>query len=194
MDKVFLEMTISLDGFVAAPNIAINQPLGEDGEPLHNWLFKGAESNDMDRQVSQEFFSNTGAFIIGRRTFDLGIDAWGDDGAFGKPCFVITHRPTPPLVKGPTVFTFVTDGIVSALSQAKAAADEQDICIMGGAAVAQQYLKAGLIDKLRIHIAPLLLGAGTRLFDNITTQPVELKTTRVLSSPFATHLRFDVVK
>jgi dihydrofolate reductase len=193
MGIVFIEITMSLDGFVAAENVSMSDPLGEGGLRLHDWLFTGA-ADGVDRQVAAEFFASTGAFVIGRLTFDLGEEPWGDDGAFGVPCFVVTHRPRAALVKGPTTFTFVTDGIESALVQAKAAAGEKDVCIMGGAAIAQQFIKAGLVDELRIHIAPVLLGAGTRLFDHIGTEPIKLEKTRLIESPLAIHLKFRVLK
>lgn len=126
--------------------------------------------------------------------FDLGEGPWGEDSAFGKPCFVLTHRARAPLVKGPTSFNFVTDVHESALAQAKAAAAGKDVCVAGGANVCQQYLRAGLVDELRIHIAPLLFGAGTRLFDGIGDGLLKLEQTRVLMSSFATHLRYHVCR
>ena len=112
---------MSLDGIVAGPNISPEHPLGEGGMRLHDWLFgdKTGAPTELDRQIAQEFFASTGAFVMGRRTFDLGEEPWGDEGAFGVPSFVVTRRPRARLVKGPTTFTFVTDGIVSALGQAK---------------------------------------------------------------------------
>jgi dihydrofolate reductase len=196
MGKVIAEITMSLDGFAAGPNISSKDLLGVNGQRLHDWMFKGAgeSGNAIDKQVAGEFFTNVGSFIIGRLTFDLGIHEWGDDGAFGVPCFVVTNRPNATVVKGPTTFTFVTDGIESALRQAKAAAGDKDVCIMGGANAIQQYIKAGLVDELNIHIAPILLGDGRRLFDNIGSEPITLQQTRVLYSPMATHLKFHVEK
>jgi dihydrofolate reductase len=195
MGKVVLDITISLDGFVAAPNVDIARPMGDGGMCLHNWLFGDGtiSATRIDREVADEVFAlTTGAFVIGRRMFDVGEGPWGEDGAFGKPCFVLTHRGKDKLVKGATTFNFVTDGIESALEQAKAAADDKNIFVMGGANIAQQYLKAGLVDEMRIHVAPVLLGAGTQLFDNINTQQIKLETTRVLESPLATHLNFRI--
>ena len=139
-------------------------------------------------------FAPTGAFIMGRRTFEVGEQPWGDDGAFGMPCFVLTHRSSAKLVKGPTTFAFVSEGIGKCLEQARVAAGGKDVCIMGGAGAAQQYLKAGLVDEIRIHLSPVLLGQGTRLFDNIRRELVTLERTRVTESPFATHLNFRVVR
>jgi dihydrofolate reductase len=189
-------MTMSLDGFVAGPNVDLARPFGDGGKCLHNWLFGDGTNapSETDRQVSREMFSPTGAFIMGRRTFEVGEEPWGDDGAFGMPCFVLTHRSKAKLVKGPTSFTFFTEGIGKCLEQARAAAGGKDVCIMGGASAAQQYLTAGLVEEMRIHLAPYLLGQGTRLFDYIGTEPVRLELTRVMESPFATHLNFRVVR
>jgi dihydrofolate reductase len=196
MGTVFFEITMSLDGFIAGPDVDIEEPMGKRGEVLHEWLFgDGTHApTEGDRQVADEMFALTGAFVLGRRTFDVGEKPWGSDGAFGTPCFVVTHRARDVLVKGPTTFTFVTGGIESALRQAQAAAGDKDVCVMGGAAVARQFLAAGLLDELRIDLAPVLLGAGTRLFaDSVATQ-IRLESTRLIESPFATHLRFRVVR
>lgn len=191
MGKLILEMTMSLDGFTAAPKVGVDHPLGEDGERLHGWLgIDGSPVSETDREISAEMFADTGAFIFGRRTFDVGEGPWGDDGAFGMPCFVLTNRPREKLVKGPTTFDFVTDGIESALKQARAAAGDKDVIVMGGAEVARQYLGAGLIDEVRIHLVPMLLGAGTRLFDS--GPRLELERTRLVESPAVTHLTFRV--
>ncbi len=196
LGKVVVNITMSLDGFIAAPNVDLERPLGDGGERLHYWAFGdgSAPASAVDQDVAGEMFASTGAFLIGRRTFDVGEGRWGDDGAFGMPCFVLTHRRREALRKGPTTFTFVTDGIESALAQARAAARHRDVCVMGGAAIAQQYLKARLVDELNIHLAPVLLGAGTRLFEQLGAARIELERTRVIASPGATHLRFRVVK
>ena len=193
MGCVRAEITMSLDGFVAAPGVSLEHPLGVGGEPLHNWLFQGARDPDgPDRRMADEFFALTGAFVLGRRTFDLGEGPWGEGGAFGRPCFVLTSRARETLVKGPTTFTFITDGATSALAQARAAAGERDVCVMGGAAAIQEFLRLGLLDELHIHIAPILLGGGTRLFDGAGLAAARLERTWALESPFATHLRFVV--
>jgi len=189
--QVFLEMTISLDGFVAASGVSLEHPLGVDGERVHAWLESGS---DVDRAAAAALFTNTGAVLIGRRTFDLGIGRWGDDGTFGRPCFVVTHRPAERLVKGPTTFTFVTAGLERALAQAREAAGDRDVCVMGGAGLARQVLAAGLADELRIHVAPLLLGAGTRLFEDHGDAHVELERTSAVEGPAATHLTYRVVR
>jgi dihydrofolate reductase len=196
MGRVFLDATTSLDGFVAGPNVSLAHPLGEGGMCLHDWLFLGNKEADgtVDREVADEMFANTGAFVMGRTMFDVGEGPWGDDGAFGKPCFVLTHRAREPLVRGPTTFNFVTDGLESALAQAIAAAEGKDVGIPGSATVAQQCLRAGLLDELRIHVAPVLLGAGTRLFDGLGSALVKLQRTRVLQSSFVTHFVYRVLR
>jgi dihydrofolate reductase len=185
--KVFLHLSMSLDGFAAGPNIGPEHPLGEGGERLHAWMAD-------DPEIAGEFFAGTGAFVLGRRMFDVGIDLWGEDGAFGMPCFVLTHRARETLRRGPTTFTFVADGIESALTQARAAAGGKSIGVGGGPTLARQYLAAGLIDEIRLQLIPVLLGAGTRLFEQIGTAPIELEQTRLIATPAATHLRYRVIK
>lgn len=185
--KVLLSLSMSLDGFAAGPNIGPDHPLGEGGERLHTWMAD-------DPEIAAELFAGTGAFILGKRMFDVGIDLWGADGAFGKPCFVLTHGEREALHRGPTTFTFVTDGIERALAQARGAAGDQNVCVGGGPTLAQQYLAAGLIDEIRLQLIPVLLGAGTRLFDQLGVAPIELAQTRSIATPAATHLRFRVVK
>jgi len=194
MGLVFLDMTMSLDGFVTGPNVGPAFPLGEGGLRLHDWMFgdDARPVTDTDRQIAAQLFDGVGAYVMGRRMFDGGIIHWGDDGAFGKPVFVVTHRPQADVVKGPTRFTFVTDGLESALRQARVVAGDADVGLPGGADIDQQALSAGLVDELRIHIAPVLLGDGTRLFDTLAA-PVELERTSLVPTPYATHLRFRVV-
>lgn len=215
MARLTLDITMSLDGFVAGPNASIEHPLGEGGERLHEWAFaaqswreqhglEGGEANE-DSEILEEATKATGAVIIGRKMFSGGEGPWGDDPnaagwwgddpPFHVPVFVLTHhaRETKPM-EGGTTFTFVTEGIESALEQAQAAAGEKDVAIAGGANVVQQYLKAGLLDELQIHVAPLLLGDGVRLFaDEVGAQQPEVETTRVIQSPAVTHLRYRVV-
>lgn len=188
MGRVTLQISISLDGFSAGTNIGTQHPLGENGELLHNWMFDAA--TELDKQLSTKYFTSSGAFILGKRMVDLGLVYWGDGGTFGMPCFVPTHHPQPVLVKGLTTFNFVTDGIESALAQAKAAAGDKDVVIGGGANIAQQYLKANLIDDLYIHHIPILLGAGTRLFDNLDSYPREFKVVETIQTPAATHIHY----
>jgi dihydrofolate reductase len=217
MAILMLDISISLDGFVAGPDQTLEEPLGEGGGRLHDWAFatagfrrmhgrSGGETN-VDNDVVEETLGNTGATLMGRRMFsggegpwedDPNADAWwGDDPPFHHPVFILTHHPREPVTKqGGTTFTFVSDGIEAALEQARAAAGDRDVAIGGGANVAQQYLKAGLLDEFQLHVVPVLLGDGVRLFeDHLASIPGELECTRVIESPTGvSHLRYRVVK
>jgi len=197
MTGLTLDISMSLDGFVAGPNITMEQPLGEGGELLHDWITRlaswrarhgqeGGETGPANDLV-ERLMGSIGAYIMGRRMFSGGAGVWeddpnadgwwGDEPPFRAPVFVLTHHEREPLVKqGGTTFTFVTDGIESALEQAKAAAGEGDVQLSGGADVVQQYIRAGLVDTLQIHIAPVLLGGGTSLFGELGA-PVSLQPT-----------------
>jgi dihydrofolate reductase len=216
MTKLTLDITTSLDGFVAGLNASLERPLGVGGERLHEWAFglapfrerHGLEGGELgvDADVVQENLDAIGAHIMGRRMFsggegpwedDPNADGWwGDEPPFRVPVFVLTGHAREPVTKaGGTSFAFVTDGIEAALEQARAAAGDKDVALAGGASVAQQYLKAGLLDELQIHLVPLLLGDGVHLFDRLGIDPtVELETTRVIASPSVTHLRFRVLR
>jgi dihydrofolate reductase len=187
MTTVFLEMSITLDGFVAGPEISPEQPLGAGGEIVHTWMQSDA---DADKAALAAFFAGTGAFVIGRRMFDLGIHHWGDDGAFGKPVFVVTNRPQESFARGATTFAF-TAGVDHALQLARDAAGDQDVGVVGGGDIARQALAAALVDELRIHIVPHLLGAGTRLFDGA---PVDLERVAVSEGPQALHVTYRVAR
>jgi dihydrofolate reductase len=215
MTKLTLDITMSLDGFIAGPHRTVEQPLGEGGERLHEWIFgaaswraqhgqSGGEAG-ADDDVYREAVAATGAYVMGRRMFSGGEGAWeddpvadgwwGDDPPFGVPVFVLTNHPRETVIKqGGTSFTFVTDGIEAALDQARAAAAEKNVSIAGGANIAQQYLRAGLLDELQIHLAPLLLGEGVRLFQGVGTDDAQLELTRVIESPVVTHLSYRIVK
>jgi dihydrofolate reductase len=216
MSKLTLDISMSLDGFIAGPNQTLDEPLGKGGEQLHKWAFAaksfrevhglaGGETN-LDSDVGEESLRNTGATVMGRRMFsggqgpwedDPNADAWwGDDPPFHHPVFILTHHAREPVTKqGGTTFTFVTDGIESALEQARAAARGKDVAVGGGANVAQQYLKAGLLDELQIHLVPVLLGDGVRLFESdLGRERREVECTRVIESPAVTHLKYRVVK
>jgi dihydrofolate reductase len=215
MARLTADLSMSLDGFVAGPNPTLDEPLGEGGELLHQWLvplvsfrsrhgLPGGETNT-DSEVFDEAFGAIGAFVMGRRMFSGGEGPWendpradgwwGDDPPFHAPVFILTHHPREPVTKqGGTTFTFVSDGIESALEQASSAAGEKDVGVAGGADVVQQYLKAGLLDELQIHVAPLLLGGGVSLFDRGSGDLVELKATRAIESPLVTHLKYEVVR
>jgi dihydrofolate reductase len=215
MGKLTFEVTMSLDGFIAGPNQTLEQPLGEGGERLHEWIYglksfrerhglEGGETN-ADSELLEESMAGTGATLMGRRMFSGGAGPWeedpnadgwwGDDPPFRMPVFVLTHHARETVTKqGGTSFTFVTDGIESALEDARAAAEERDVAVAGGANVAQQYLNAGLLDELQIHVAPLLLGGGVRLFDNVDAERVRLEGTKAIESPAVTHLTYRVTK
>jgi dihydrofolate reductase len=200
--KVAFDITMSLDGFVAGPNDSLEQPLGEGGEELHEWVFglaswrkphglEGGEEN-RDSEVLEEAMKS-GAIVLGRRMFDLA-QGWGDNPPFHVPVFVLTHEAREPLEKeGGTTFTFVTEGIESALEQARAAAGDEDVSIAGGANTIQQFLSAGLIDEFQIHIAPLLLGGGVRPFEQAPPD-LQVEMLRVIESPRVTHLKYRVVR
>ena len=201
MGIVPLDITTSLDGFVAGPNDGVGHGLGLRGaERLHDWFFKGAtvsghnewfRTSGRSTEVLDEAFETTGAIVAGRRTFDIA-EGWGGSHPFrGVPVFVLTHRVPTRVPEGATPFTFITDGIESALKQAKAAGDK-NVVVMGGANVAQQALEAGLLDEVQLHVAPVLLGDGIRLFEHLS-EPIELETTTVIEAPGVTHLRFRVV-
>jgi dihydrofolate reductase len=204
---------MSLDGFIAGPNPSLEDPLGEGGESLHEWVFPlaawraphGLEGGEINASsaVMQESLADRAATIMGRNMFGGGPEPWGenpwngwwgDDPPFHHPVFVLTHHAREPVVmEGGTTFTFVTDGIQSALDQAREAAAGRDVHVAGGADVIQQYLAAGLIDDLEIHIAPILLGSGTRLFDNLAGADLRLEPVRTVEAPGVTHLKYRVM-
>jgi dihydrofolate reductase len=192
MGKVLLISTMSLDGFIAGPDVSVEEPMGSGGERLHQWMFNDSPERGADPEMAQEIFDIVGAVILGRRTFDVGLKPWGDT-PFPVPCFVLTHRPREQLTMKSGTFTFVGDGIASALGQARKVCGDKDIIVMGANA-AQQYLKAGLADTLVLQLAPVLLGGGTRLFDHLGADHIELTQTRLIGSPFVTHMKFDVAK
>jgi dihydrofolate reductase len=186
--KVVLHFSMSLDGFVAGPEISAEHPMGQGGERLHEWMF-GAVGPE-DRRIMDETHSAAGAVVLGKRTFDIGVGLWGDT-PYPAPSFVLGHEGRAPLVMKSAAFTFVGDGIESAIAMAKAAAGERDVVVMG-ACTAQQALAAGLADELRLQLVPVLMGAGSRLFDNLGNDHIELVRTRVVPSSSVTHLDFRV--
>jgi dihydrofolate reductase len=209
-----LDISMSLDGYVAGPNPSLDEPLGEGGEQLHEWVIAAASwrdrhgleggEKDVDDELTRELLASIGATIMGRRMFSGGegpweddpkADAWwGDDPPFHHPVFVLTHHEREPVAKeGGTSYTFVTEGIESALEQAREAAGDKDVVVGGGANVAQQYLSAGLLDELHLHVVPILLGGGARLLDGVGTAPGKLERVSVIESPTGvTHLRYRV--
>jgi dihydrofolate reductase len=213
MPGLILDISMSLDGFIAGPDADLEEPLGRGGEGLHEWIFgvkswreshgKSGGETGPDDEVVEEWQSRAGATIMGRRMFSGGQGPWDDDpkasGWWGEeppfhhPVFVLTHHPREPLpMRGGTTYTFVSEGIEAALEQARTAAGEKDVGLAGGADVAQQYLAAGLLDEVQIHLVPVLLGGGVRLLDHLDPGRVKLEPTRVLESPAVTHLRYRV--
>lgn len=212
MNKFRFQLAVSLDGFVAGPDQSEENPLGVGGMQLHDWMLKleawrkphgqeGGEVNPSNRVV-EEIQSNVGATLMGRNMFgggpgpwredDSWTGWWGDNPPFHNPVFVLTHHPREPLeMEGGTSFTFVTDGIESALEQAKRVADGRDVLLAGGANVVQQYLAAGLIDEFELHVVPILLGDGERLLVNIGD--LKLAQARAIEGPGVTHLKYRVV-
>ncbi len=212
MGAALVDITMSLDGFVAGPDPGPDQPLGRGGERLHDWAYDLATfkerhgrtggTKNADDEVLAEALGKPGAVVMGRGMFGGGPGPWGDDPwegwwgddpPFRVPVFVLTHHARETLTKdGGTTFTFVTDGVEAAVEQAKAAAGEKDVSVGGGADVIQQCLSAGLVDQMQIHIAPIVLGGGIRLFDRLDDVDIELEKTRVIDSPAVTHLTFRV--
>jgi dihydrofolate reductase len=193
MTKVTFDISMSLDGFVTAANVRPEEPIGDGGQVLHDWTFAGDER---DREVLAGGAAALGAVIAGRRTYDGSVPWWGADGPTGParvPVFVLTHEEPGESPAG-GVYTFVTGGIESALEQAKSAAGDGIVCVMGGAETGRQYLAAGLVDEISIHLVPVLLGDGTRLFDQRGGDHTALETVEVIETAKATHLRFRVVR
>src|SRR3954466_12648921 len=210
MSQVTCQISISVDGYVAGPSQTPDEPLGAGGERLHEWVLKteawraqhgyeGGERN-VDSEIVERMTANIGAYIMGRNMFGPAGDWdeswkgwWGDDPPFHVPVFVLTHHAREPLeMEGGTTFHFVTDGIESALEQARAAAGDRDVHVAGGARAVRQYLRAGLLDELYLHIAPVILGAGERLLEDVgdpTLEPV-----KVVASPAVTHVKYRVVR
>jgi dihydrofolate reductase len=213
MSKVRFQIAMSLDGFVAGPNQSEENPLGEGGMQLHEWAFEleawrrphgqeGGETN-ASSVVVEEAQENVGAIVMGRNMFGGGPgewDAddpwngwWGDDPPFHVPVYVVTHHAREPLaMRAGTTFHFVTDGVESAVAQAKEAAGDRDVAIAGGANVIQQCLRAGLVDQMELNVVPVLLHDGERLLDKLDGAGIELEPTRVIEGPSATHMRYDV--
>jgi dihydrofolate reductase len=213
MSKVRAHISISLDGYVAGPDQTQDEPLGAGGEGLHTWLIglrawrepHGLDGGDenVSSAVLADAEANVGAEIMGRGKFGpasrgpWGDDPWqgwwGDAPPFHKPVFVVTHHEREPLTLSDTTFTFVTDGIESALAQARAVAGAKDVFIGGGASIINQFLAAGLLDEIELHVAPILLGGGERLFAGVGPT-VKLEQVRVVQAPGVAHLTYRIVK
>jgi dihydrofolate reductase len=210
MSKLKVTITMSLDGFVAGPNQSERDPLGVGGMQLHQWMYPlkafreshGEEGGEVNpsTQIAEEILGNVGATIMGRNMFGGGPGPWGDDpwnGYWGDdppyhhPVFVLTRHPREPLeMQGGTTFRFITDGIESALGQARDAAGGKDISLGGGANVVQQYLAAGLLDEILVSVVPIFLGGGARLFDNLGKTRPRLRQVETVEAPGVTHIRY----
>ena len=209
MSSLRCEISVSLDGFAAGPNQSLDTPLGEGGERLHEWAIatdswrsqhgrEGGEHN-VDSEIIAKMFDNVGAGIMGRNMFGGGPGPWdeswrgwwGEDPPFHMPVYVLTHHERASLeMDGGTTFHFVTDGIESALAQARDAAGGADVMVAGGASCVQQYLAAGLLDELYLHVVPIVLGAGERVLDGVGDP--KLAPVEVVGSPAVTHVRYRV--
>lgn len=209
--RVICQISISLDGFVAGPNQSLQNPIGEGGMRLHEWLFATANwhrrqgeaggEDGPDSEVADELNQDIGAYIMGRNMFGGGTGAWdpawrgwwGEDPPYHVPVFVLTHHARDPLpMQGGTTFNFVTDGPAAALEMARAAAGDRDVSVAGGAATIRQYLAAGDLDELYLHIAPVILGAGERLLEDVGNP--RLETVKVVASPAAIHVKYRIAK
>jgi dihydrofolate reductase len=200
MSKVIADISMSLDGYVTAPGADPEHGLGVGGEGIHAWVLEEPRS-PVDDAVLSESFARTGAVVMGRRLFDVvdGPQGWNEEVGYGydqnqsaaPPCFVVTHEP-PAKVRLGDRFRFVTGGVGAAIEAARASAGERDVVVMGGANVVDQCLAEGLADELWIHLSPLVLGGGTRLFELVGR--LTLVQREVTESPRATHLRYEVVR
>ena len=212
MSKVRVQISVSADGYVAGPNQSLENPLGEGGEGLHEWVVAlqawrerhGHEGGEVNAStpVAEEAFANVGATVMGRGMFGGGTGPWpddpwrgwwGDDPPFHTPVFVLTHHEREPLTLSDTTFTFVTEGVEAALDRARPAAAGKDVAIAGGADVINQFLGAGLVDELELHVVPLVLGGGARLFENLGPDP-RLEQLRAVEGPGVAHLKYRVVR
>ena len=193
MGKVVFDISMSLDGFITAANQRPDEPMGEGGEQLHHWAFGGDEGG---RQILEAGAAELGAVITGRKNYDDSVPWWGADGPTGPlrlPVFVVTHRAPMDAPQG-GVYRFVTGGIERALQEAQAAAGAKVVTVMGGADIGQQYIKAGLVDEISIHLAPVLFGNGTPMFEHLGDHHIQLECLEAVKTAAAIHLRYRVVK
>jgi dihydrofolate reductase len=204
MGKVVFEISVSLDGFVAGPNDGVDNSLGDGGRALFDWYNNGdtpfpLPNTDMVFNVSRASaelmraeWTNVGAMVTGRRMFDIA-HAWGGKPPGGEPCFVVTHTPAQEWVKEGSPFIFVTDGVESAIRQAQQVAGDKKVDV-SSANIAQQCIKAGLLDEIQLDLVPVLLGGGVRLFDNLGVTPIDLEILKVVQGQGVTHLKYRIVK
>jgi dihydrofolate reductase len=203
-DTVKVDISISLDGYVAGPDDGPEQPLGRGGEALHEWViateswremhgYEGGTSG-VDSETMAEAVAGVGAIVIGRRMFDLGEPYWGEDPPFRMPVFVVTHERREAIVRGKATFVFVTGGPEAALELAREAAGDGDVSVGGGAEVIRQLLSAGAVDEVTLHVVPVLLGGGASLFEGLDPERVRFEQTRALEGAGVTHLKLQVVR
>ena len=204
MGKVSVGLTMSLDGFIAGPNDGPERPLGEGGERLFEWYSSGDTAYSMagtdmvfsissqSAELLSEVEETMGAFVTGRRTFDI-TNGWGGNPPLGVPTFVVTHSVPQGWVYEGSPYTFVTDGVESAVEQAKTVAGDKGVAV-GAASIAQQCIRAGLLDEITVNLVPVLLGDGVRLFEHLGPAPIELESTGVIEGSGVTHLTFRVMK
>ena len=212
MSKLRFSISMSLDGYMAGPNQSQEDPLGERGEELHHWVFalrswreehglEGGDADSVDARFADAWSTNTGAYIMGRNMFGPvrgGWDSapawngwWGEDPPYHTPVFVLTHHARAPLeMEGGTTFHFVTEGIESALERARAAAGGRDVSIGGGASTIRQYLRAGLVDEMQLHVVPVLLGGGERVFEDLGDATAGFTCTELVASPGVAHYTY----
>ncbi|MEP6953037.1 MAG: dihydrofolate reductase family protein [Solirubrobacteraceae bacterium] len=190
---------MSIDGYVAGPNQSEDNPLGEGGMALHEWAFQ--LKSDASKAAREAMNENVGAVIMGRNMFggrgsweEHPWDGWwGEDPPYHVPVFVLTHHEREPLeMQGGTTFHFVTDGPVAALARAREAAGDQDVHVTGGAGAVQQYIRAGLLDELRLHVVPMVLGAGERLLDDLGDPPPAFELVSAVDAPGVTHVTYRI--
>ena len=206
MSTVFFDVGMSLDGFIAGLNGGPKNPLGDGGMKIHDWMFRqkaflqhlqleGGETNNQDNDIIQEVIDRIGANIMGKRMFEEGEFNWPEMSPFHSPVFVLTKEKREPWPrKGGTTFYFVYDDIITVLNKAKDAAGNKDVRISGGADVIRQYLKAGLIDEFNVHLSPLLMGKGNRLFDESINEKTNVKLEKVIPSNDVVHLFYQIIK
>jgi dihydrofolate reductase len=194
MGLTYANMSMSLDGFIAGPNVRVGNGMGDGGDDLHDWIFAGKSEAEIQAFMEGQFAS-VGAVLMGRTMLDVGIGPWGDEPAFHAPVFVVTHRPAEPIVKaGGTTYMFVTDGPDAALRLARDSAGDKDVRVEGGAAIIREYLHAGALDELRLHVVPILLGAGVRLFTEAEGRTISLAATGSVDRHGVAHLQCDVAR
>jgi len=205
MSKVFVDLGISLDGFIAGLNGGAKNPLGDGGIEIHNWMFKqkaflqhlkleGRETNNPDNDLIENIFNRIGANIMGKKMFIEGEANWPEESPFHCPVYVLTHQKREPWERpGGTTFYFVNDDIRTVLEKAKKDAGNKDVRISGGADVIRQYLNAGLVDEISLHVAPIMIGKGVRLFEKIDKEKFSFEISKVINSPMVTHLFYMVI-